>query len=214
MKLPIAKQLKKQSQVQIALLQDEIIDVLYSLTDDLVFHAGTAIWRCYEDKRFSEDLDFYSHSFPEILTEFQESVMSRGLSVPRIKDTGDAISLTIKNNNAMVRVEVNHVSSVSGNQMAYELSDGSHVEVLSLTADQFINEKMLAYNDRRYIRDIYDIYHISTNYQLQASTRINLMEFLSNLPSPIDEPVLRALVYTGLAPTFENMIREMKRDIR
>ena len=214
MKLPIAKQLKKQSQVQIALLQDEIIDVLYSLTDDLVFHAGTAIWRCYEGKRFSEDLDFYSHSFPEILTEFQESVMSHGLSVLRIKDTGDAISLTIKNNNAMVRVEVNHVSSVSGNQMAYELSDGSHVEVLSLTADQFINEKMLAYNDRRYIRDIYDIYHISTNYQLQASTRINLMEFLSNLPSPIDEPVLRALVYTGLAPTFENMIREMKRDIR
>lgn len=214
MKLPIAKQLKKQSQVQIAFLQDEIIDILYSLTDDLVFHGGTAIWRCYEDKRFSEDLDFYSHSFPEILTEFQESVMSHGLSVLRIKDTGDAISLTIKNNNAMVRVEVNHVSSVSGNQMAYELSDGSHVEVLSLTADQFINEKMLAYNDRRYIRDIYDIYHISTNYQLQASTRINLMEFLSNLPSPIDEPVLRALVYTGLAPTFENMIREMKRHIR
>ena len=214
MKLPIAKQLKKQSQVQIAFLQDEIIDVLYSLTDDLVFHGGTAIWRCYEGKRFSEDLDFYSHSFPEILTEFQESVMSRGLSVPRIKDTGDAISLTIKNNNAMVRVEVNHVSSVAGNQMAYELNDGTHVEVLSLTVDQFINEKMLAYTDRRYIRDIYDIYHISTNYQLLASTRINLMEFLSDLPPPVDEPVLRTLVYTGLTPTFENLVRDIRRYIR
>jgi len=201
MKLPIAKQLKKQSQVQIAFLQDEIIDVLYSLTDDLVFHGGTAIWRCYEGKRFSEDLDFYSHSFPEILTEFQESVMSHGLSVPRIKDTGDAISVTIKNNNAMVRVEVNHVSSVTGNQVAYELSDVTHVEVLSLTADQFINEKMLAYTDRRYIRDIYDIYHISTNYQLLASTRINLMEFLSDLPPPVDESVLWTLVHTGLIQT-------------
>ena len=110
MKLPIAKQLKKQSQVQIAFLQNEIIDVLYSLADDLVFHGRTAIWRCYEGKRFSEDLYFYPHSFPEILTEFQESVTSHGLSVPRIKDTGDAISVTIKNNNAMVRVEVNHVS--------------------------------------------------------------------------------------------------------
>ena len=214
MKLPIAKQLKKQSQVQIALLQDEIIDVLYSLTDDLVFHAGTAIWRCYEGKRFSEDLDFYSQSFPGILTEFQESVVSHGLSFLRIEDNGNVIFSSIKNNNAMVRVGVNHVSTVAGNQMAYELSDGSHVEVLSPTADQFINEKMLAYNDRRYIRDIYDIYHISTNYQLQASTRINLMDFLSNLPSPIDEPLLRALVYTGLASTFENMIREMKRHIR
>jgi predicted nucleotidyltransferase component of viral defense system len=214
MKLPIAKQLKKQSQVQIAFLQDEIIDILYSLTDELVFHGGTAIWRCYEGKRFSEDLDFYSRSFQGILTEFQQSVLSHGLSVLSIKDTENIICSSIKNNNAMVRVGVNHVSTVAGNQMAYELSDGSHVEVLSLTADQFINEKMLVYNDRRYIRDIYDIYHISTNYQLQASTRINLMEFLSNLPSPIDEPVLRALVYTGLAPTFENMMREIKRHIR
>jgi predicted nucleotidyltransferase component of viral defense system len=121
---------------------------------------------------------------------------------------------SIKNNDAMIRVEVNHVSDVTGNQIKYELTDGSHVEVLSLTADQFINEKILAYTDRRYIRDIYDIYHISTNFQLQALTKQNLMEFLSNLPQPIDEPVLRTLVYTGLAPTFENMIREMKRRIR
>ncbi|EQB70749.1 MAG: hypothetical protein AMDU1_APLC00048G0003 [Thermoplasmatales archaeon A-plasma] len=214
MKLPIAKQLKKQSQVQIAFLQDEIIDILYSLTDDLVFHGGTAIWRCYEGKRFSEDLDFYSRSFPEILTEFQESVKSHGLTVLKIKDTGNVIFSSIKNNNAIVKVEVNHVSNVLGNQMAYELSDGSHVEVLSLTADQFINEKILAYTDRRYIRDIYDIYHISTSYKLQASTRLNLMKFLSNLPPPIDEPVLRTLVYTGLTPTFENMIKEMKRHMR
>ena len=180
----------------------------------MVFHGGTAIWRCYEGKRFSEDLDFYSRSFQGILTEFQQSVLSHGLSVLSIKDTENIICSSIKNNNAIVRVKVNHVSTVAGNQMAYELSDGSHVEVLSLTADQFINEKMLVYNDRRYIRDIYDIYHISTNYQLQASTRINLMEFLSDLPPPVDEPVLRALVYTGLAPTFETMIREMKRHIR
>ena len=131
-----------------------------------------------------------------------------------MEDTGNVIFSSIRNNNAVIRVEINHVSNVTGNQMGYELTDGSHVEVLSLTADQFINEKILAYTDRRYIRDIYDIYHISTNFQLQALTRQNLMEFLSNLPSPIDEPVLRTLVYTGLAPTFENMIGEMKRRIR
>ncbi|MCW6168665.1 MAG: nucleotidyl transferase AbiEii/AbiGii toxin family protein [Thermoplasmatales archaeon] len=214
MKLPIAKQLKKQSQVQVAFLQDEIMDILYSLTDELIFHGGTAIWRCYNGKRFSEDLDFYSRSFPRILTKFQKSVMSHGLSVLKIKDTGNVIFSSIKNNNAIVGVEVNHVFNATGNQIAYELTDGSHIEVLSLTADQFIEEKMLAYADRRYIRDIYDIYHLSTNYELQASTRLNLMEFLSNLPSPIDEHVLRTLVYTGLAPTFENMIREMKRHIR
>ena len=214
MKLPIAKQLKKQSQVQIAFLQDEIVDILYSLADDLIFRGGTAIWRCYHGKRFSEDLDFYSLSFTNIMKEFHESVISHGLSVPRIEDTGNVIFSTIRNNDATIRVEINHVSDVTGNLMKYELTDGSNVEVLSLTADQFINEKILAYTDRRYIRDIYDIYHISTNFQLQDLTRQNLMEFLSNLPQPLDEPVLRTLVYAGLAPTFENMIREMKRRIR
>ena len=214
MKLPIAKQLKKQSQVQIAFLQDEIVDILYSLADDLIFRGGTAIWRCYHGKRFSEDLDFYSLSFTNIMKEFHESVISHGLSVPRIEDTGNVIFSTIRNNDATIRVEINHVSDVTGNLMKYELTDGSNVEVLSLTADQFINEKILAYTDRRYIRDIYDIYHISTNFQLQDLTRQNLMEFLSNLPQPVDEPVLRTLVYTGLAPTFENMIMEMKRRIR
>lgn len=214
MKLPIAKQLKKQSQIQIAFLQDEIVDILYSLADDLIFRGGTAIWRCYHGKRFSEDLDFYSLSFTNIMKEFHESVISHGLSVPRIEDTGNVIFSTIRNNDATIRVEINHVSDVTGNLMKYELTDGSNVEVLSLTADQFINEKILAYTDRRYIRDIYDIYHISTNFQLQDLTRQNLMEFLSNLPQPLDEPVLRTLVYTGLAPTFENMIREMKRRIR
>ena len=214
MKLPIAKQLKKQSQVQIAFLQDEIVDILYSLADDLIFRGGTAIWRCYHGKRFSEDLDFYSLSFTNIMKEFHESVISHGLSVPRIEDTGNVIFSTIRNNDATIRVEINHVSDVTGNLMKYELTDGSNVEVLSLTADQFINEKILAYTDRRYIRDIYDIYHISTNFQLKDLTKQNLMEFLSNLPQPLDEPVLRTLVYTGLAPTFENMIREMKRRIR
>ena len=103
MKLPIAKQLKKQSQVQIAFLQDEIVDILYSLTDDLILHGGTAIWRCYHGKRFSEDLDFYSLSFTNIMKEFHESVISHGLSVPRIEDTGNVIFSTIRNNDATIR---------------------------------------------------------------------------------------------------------------
>ncbi len=214
MKLSIAKELKKQSQVQIAFLQDEIMEILYSLTDDLIFHGGTAIWRCYNGKRFSEDLDFYSISFDEILAEFKKSVESHGLTVQRIKDTGNLISYSIESNRAVVKVEINHVSKVTGNQISYELADGSHMEILSLTADQFINEKILAYSDRRFIRDIYDIYYISTNYELLDSTLKSLAEFIADLEPPVDEQVLKTLVYAGIPPKFENMVAEIKRHIR
>lgn len=136
------------------------------------------------------------------------------MTVQRIKDTGNVIFYSIKNNSAVVKVEVKQVSKVIGNQIAYELADGSHMEIISLTADQFINEKILAYSDRRFIRDIYDIYYISTNYELMDSTLQSLTEFIANLQPPVDEQVLKTLVYTGIAPKFENMIKEIKSHIR
>ena len=54
MKIPLANQLKKRQQVETALLQDEIIGIIYLITEDMVLHGGTAIWRCYSGKRFSE----------------------------------------------------------------------------------------------------------------------------------------------------------------
>ncbi len=88
------------------------------------------------------------------------------------------------------------------------------MEILSLTADQFINEKILAYSDRRFIRDIYDIYYISTNYELLDPTLKSLAEFIADLEPPVDEQVLKTLVYAGIPPKLENMVAEIKRHIR
>ena len=205
MKLPIAKQLKKRTQVEVAFLQDEIIDILYSISDDLVLHGGTAIWRCYSGKRFSEDLNFYSKSFPEVFPSFKDALESHGLNIPKIKDTGNVISSNITNNNSVVKVEVNYVAEIMGHQMKFEMADGSNIEILSLTPDQFINEKILAYSDRRYIRDLYDIYHLATSFSLTESTMLNLRNFIKNIQEPVDQNVLRTLVYSGLAPSIENM---------
>ena len=115
------------------------------------------------------------------------------------------ISSNITNNNSVVKVEVNHVAEIMGHQMKFEMADGSNIEILSLTPDQFINEKILAYSDRRYIRDLYDIYHLATSFSLTESTRLNLRNFIKNIQEPVDQNVLRTLVYSGLAPSIENM---------
>ncbi|MFG1503175.1 MAG: hypothetical protein AAE984_07575 [Cuniculiplasma divulgatum] len=85
MKLSIAKQLKKQSQVQIAFLQDEIMEILYSLTDDLIFHGGTVIWRCYNGKKFSEDLNFYYPSLMISLLGLRSRLSRTGRQFKELK---------------------------------------------------------------------------------------------------------------------------------
>ena len=65
------------------------------------------------------------------------------------------------------------------------MADGSGIEVLGLTPDQFICEKILAYSNRRYIRNLYDI--------------------IDHLETPVDERVLKTIVYSGLAPSMDVM---------
>ena len=59
MKLPLFNRLKKRQHRELALLQDEITDIVYRISDEAVLHGGTAIWRCYGGNRFSEDIDIY-----------------------------------------------------------------------------------------------------------------------------------------------------------
>ena len=59
MRIPLANKLKKRLHSETAFLQDEVIDIVYGLEPNAVLHGGTAIWRCYQGNRFSEDLDFY-----------------------------------------------------------------------------------------------------------------------------------------------------------
>ena len=212
MRIPLANQLKKRQQVETAFLQDEIIRLVYLTTEDMVLHGGTAIWRCYSGKRFSEDLDFYSSTFPSITKQFKKIGSSQGLSIIKMMDTGNVIFSTISNGRTTVNLEINHSKHVEGSITTYELSDGTGMEILSLTPDQFIEEKIAAYNDRLYIRDLYDIYHLVKSYKIMELTRTHLKQFLHTIKPPVDESILKTIVYTGLAPTFDRMVDEIRRN--
>ena len=91
MKIPLANQLKKRQQVEISILQDEMVRIVYNVSVESVLHGGTSVWRCYSGKRFSEDLDFYSTSFPELVDNFRSEISAAGLSITKMKDTGNVI---------------------------------------------------------------------------------------------------------------------------
>ena len=128
-----------------------------------------------------------------------------------MKDTGNVIFSQISDGRVEVRLEINHKRKVEGIPVKYELSDGSYTEVLSLSPNQIILEKIAAYTDRRFVRDIYDIYHLSSITDDLSSIKDRLSVFLDQIEKPVDEQILRSLVYIGNPPTFERIIGELRR---
>jgi predicted nucleotidyltransferase component of viral defense system len=214
LKIPITNQLKKRQQVEVALLQDELISLMYAVSDDLILHGGTAIWRCFSGKRFSEDLDFYSISFPEKLMEFEKTVRTHGLELRKVENSGNVIFSTVSNGRSIVKLEINHRSIVAGVNASYELVDGTYIEILSLTRNQFIIEKIRAYEDRRFIRDLYDIFHLVSVENDLGDVRSILLNFMERLEKPVDESVLKSIVYAGIPPTFDRMVEQIRRRIQ
>ncbi|MCI0503075.1 nucleotidyl transferase AbiEii/AbiGii toxin family protein [Candidatus Micrarchaeota archaeon] len=209
MNIPIANRLKKRLHVDTGILQDELVDLLYSVDNRIVMHGGTAIWRCYGGNRFSEDLDFYSpRDFNE--KEFVEKARQRGLTVLKFKKTANLIFSKVTNGNVEVRVELNHSAPHAGAIRNYERMDGSLMTVLALNPQELLLEKISAYADRRLIRDIYDIFHLSSIADGSPGLQEEMRKFLHKLEPPLDEENLKAIVYSGAIPSFRQMVEQLR----
>src|SRR3989344_1319416 len=180
MKLPLAKRLKKRLHSDIGLLQDELIDLVYALDNSAVLHGGTAIWRCYGGNRFSEDIDLYSKKItPQAL---EEALASRGLEVRKLKKTANLIFCKVAGAGAEVRLEINLSARPSPMLRQYERMDGASMPVLTLSPEKIILEKMAAYKERKYIRDIYDIYHLLPLISDETAVKRQFTGLINSLP--------------------------------
>ena len=212
MKLPLAKRLKKRLHSDIGLLQDELIDLVYALDNSAVLHGGTAIWRCYGGNRFSEDIDLYSKKItPQAL---EEALASRGLEVRKLKKTANLIFCKVAGAGAEVRLEINLSARPSPMLRQYERMDGASMPVLTLSPEKIILEKMAAYKERKYIRDIYDIYHLLPLISDETAVKRQFTGLINSLPPPVDEPLLKTIVYSGRAPSYAEMLNALRRGAR
>jgi len=212
MKLPLAKRLKKRLHIEIGLLQDELIDLVYALDNSAILHGGTAIWRCYGGNRFSEDIDLYSKKLTE--SALKDAFASRRLEVKKLKKTQNLIFAKIAGADAEVRLEINLVAKASPVLQHYERIDGSTAPVLTLSPENLILEKIAAYNARKYMRDVYDIYHLLPQVSDYGRIKKALSEFAAAPPGPADEPLLKTLIYAGRAPTFNEILSTLRRGMK
>lgn len=208
--IPLEKRLRKSMHVEIARLQDEIVEMLYSIENELVVHGGTAIWRCYGGNRFSEDLDFYCRNIARIERHFREKIEGRGLTILKFKKTKNLIFCKVSDGNIEIRVEINYAARVRSVLRPYEKTDGSFMDVLTLSAEDLILEKTNAYGQRRFIRDIYDVFHLMKYLKDEERVRPEMLKLLSALQPPVDEKNLKAVVYSGKIPSFSQMADYLK----
>lgn len=207
----IEASLQGETQIALARLQDDAVESLLETTPDLVMHGGTAIWRCYSGNRFSYDIDLYATEaqIQKIHRYLTWSLSKRGLKMDYPKGTGRTIYA--QNDTTRVKIEaMPPPPRLKGVQKEYERTNGSKLIITTLPIEKFIEEKMVTYERRRYIRDFYDLYHLSSLEPLSKKIRALLSDFIMQAQLPIDENKLKDLIYSGAAPSFPTMFDYIK----
>lgn len=212
MDLPILNVLKRKSELETAQLEDEVIGILANITDKMALHGGTAIWRCYNGKRFSTDIDAYIW-MNEFKDKFVSSAERMGIEVTKFREKRITF-IRVRKNNTEIKIEPRNVEKASV-LMPYERVDGSKINILVLSPEDLILEKIKAYKDRRAYKDLYDIIILLNSVKEPGKIKKRLLEFIKNTPTP-DESVqsyseFKAIIYAGVVPTYQKMIEFIKR---
>jgi predicted nucleotidyltransferase component of viral defense system len=218
MKLNLYNKLKKTKQKNIGLLQDEVIDILYNLFPDLIFHGGTCIWRCYNGQRFSEDLDFYLKRQDNIKEKLNKALLSKNLKLIKFKMTENVIFSKISDNKEIIRFEArlldsNDIIFSKKHICEYYRMDGSCIIIYALSIFDLILEKSKAFINRKLIRDIYDVFFLSSqikNDDVDVNFKRNINNLIKEFTDPLDEKNLRTLVYSGIIPGYKSMLNIIK----
>jgi len=205
---PIESAIHDDSHLKVARLQDTVIQIIYESVN-AALHGGTAIWRCYNGKRFSEDIDIYFKKEADVKKLVNRIALS-DLHITLNRERRGTIYYDIANNEANLSLQIKAIKKKSISVL-YEKVNGTKTEIYSLTPEALIEEKIAAYTDRKLIRDLYDIM-ILTKSVTDKNKTINVLDsFLSKVEKPKDSSVLKNLIYTGIVPSFEDILEYLKR---
>jgi predicted nucleotidyltransferase component of viral defense system len=202
MKLPLCVKIKKKVHQEIAAAQDIIVEEMYNFFPQAVFHGGTAIWRCYQGNRFSEDIDVYlQKKESEAADNFFQALERKGFEVIKKRVKENSIYSVLSYNKQQVRFEAVFEEKQNTVLQEYEMIDGNLFTVFTLSANNLVAEKMAALLKRKKVRDLYDIYFL-----LRYADKIS-EEYIKKILAVdlVDEKVLPALILTGPVPTITQM---------
>ncbi len=214
-KIPLAKKLKKKNHLKLAFAQDLLVSELYDNYPKAIIHGGTAIWRCYNGNRFSEDIDVYLPSInKKKLDNFADKLINNGFKKNKLKITDNAVFSKFSYQGSVVRLEAVEKSIKKYKTEKFEMTDGSFMVVNTLSPSQLIKEKVGAYLGRQKIRDLYDIFFLVEYVKDKKTIQKDLNKLLNKFKPPKDKSDLETLIITGAIPQQKDMIQKIKRWVK
>lgn len=208
MEEPIESLVRNESQLLVARLQDTVTQIIFDNTN-AVMYGGTAIWRCYNGKRFSEDIDLYINKKTDIKRITDRAVLS-GLRINFNRRRKGTIYYDISDNEANISLQI-RIAKKRGILVTYERASGIRSEIYSLAPETLVEEKIAAYQNRELIRDVYDIMVLTKSISNKDSVKSQLRAFLSEIQKPKDASALKSLIYSGPIPSFDEIIEYLGR---
>jgi len=140
------------------LLQDKVMDVVFEAENIFYLTGGTCISRFYQEKRYSDDLDFFTHdnrSFNRAIREIKIALNEK-FSVTEEVSSKDFIRLKID--------DLLQVDFVNDRVMRYKevihLENGYIID----NCENILANKLTAVIGRDSAKDIFDIYLLDTFY--------------------------------------------------
>jgi len=209
-KIPLGLRIKRKRHKEIAFLQDIIVEKLYEIFSKAVIHEGTAIWRCYNGNRFSEDIDVYIERKITKLNLLFGNLQKEGFKIIKKRVRENSLFSILKFNDTEVRLK-GIFKKVHGIPKEYETIEGALITIYTLPPEALIKEKIKAYLKRRKIRDLYDIFFLLRFVDEKDKIKNELEALINQFKKPLDEEELRILILYGIAPKSEEMIEYIKR---
>lgn len=210
--VPIILKLKKTAHKETAKAQDIIVEELYKIFDNAVIHGGTAIWRCYQGNRFSEDIDVYLKKDEKKLHMLFENLEKRGFGIEKKRIKDNSLYSTLKLGRTSVRFEA-LFKEANGSLKEYETADGNIIMVYTLKAEELIHEKVNAYLKREKIRDFYDIFFLLRHVKEKNNIKEDIKRLLRDFKKSADRDNLKILILEGIVPDENKMLQYIKASI-
>ncbi|MBU3907421.1 MAG: nucleotidyl transferase AbiEii/AbiGii toxin family protein [Nanoarchaeota archaeon] len=209
LKIPLQTKLKREVHRKIAYAQDLIVKEVYSVFDKAVLHGGTAIWRCYNGKRFSEDLDFYLPNDKKKIEVLFENLKKAGFEIKKKKISEKSLYSELEINGLSVSLEATF-QRISGIICDYEMSDGNIISVYSLTPESFLVEKSKTYLKRFKVRDLWDVFFLLKIIDNPKEVK-EIGNLIKDYKKPLDEEDLKVILLEGIVPSADEMVEYIKR---
>ncbi len=218
------RRLKLIDQIWKDYLQDLLLHLLYRKLPKMVFSGGTCIWKMLKGDRFSEDIDAFSSTIPEDITDFLKkefALLGINCNILKKRKTSNmlflkfALSFPAHPREIILSVEILSAApkETEKTTLYSPYPDIPPVDMLILSVREMLANKVSALYARNKPRDVHDIYLL-----LKLGTSIDMQLIRKKLPKfnvkTFQKKILeKRLVWKSLEPLIVTKLPEFEEEM-